>query len=137
MTTNSPSILIQVLAVGSGGFLGATCRFLVNSVVIRKVPAFPQAATLLVNVLGCFLIGIFVAWLENQPTTSNGIKLFVRLFLITGVLGSLTTFSTYGYEIYALFTNRQPTFAIAFLLANLIFGLTAVWLGISLTRLFA
>lgn len=126
---------MQLLAVGSGGCIGTICRFLVNTIMLRKMATFPQSATLLVNLLGCLLIGILMAYLESQSNLSAALKMFIRLFLITGLLGSLTTFSTYGYEVFALLEKQQPQNAIAFLLANLIFGLAAVWLGATLTRL--
>lgn len=136
MPAENPHIVMQLLAVGGGGCLGAICRFLVNTLMVRKVPAFPQSATLLVNVVGCLIIGFLMVYLERHSHLSAGIKLFLRLFLITGILGSLTTFSTYGYEVFALLEKQQLQSAIGFLLANLILGLVAVWLGIITARTF-
>ncbi len=86
-----------VIAVGTGGFLGAIARFYVNNLVSKNFPHELPIATLTVNIIGSFLIGILIAiFLHYNPTDTT------RGFLITGFLGALTTYSTFAIESYFL-----------------------------------
>lgn len=81
--------------------------------------------TLFVNVVGCFLVGLFVPWFEQA-----GIRPAIRLLMVTGFCGALTTFSTFGYEILLLAkTNARVDLALSYAIANLGLGLVAVWVG--------
>ena len=84
----------RTLLVGAGGFVGATLRYTLGGLVYRVVsPEFPWA-TLLVNVSGCFVIGVLAVLTEDRgPIGPAG-----RLFLMVGVLGGYTTFSTWMVE---------------------------------------
>ena len=113
-----------VLAVAAGGAFGAVCRYLISVVFgSRPTKFFVLSGTVVANVLGCFCIGLAVAALPKEAVT-------VRLLLITGVLGSLTTFSTYSYETVALVQRRAYVLAIANALGSVIAGLLAVGLGL-------
>jgi len=86
-----------LLAVGSGGFIGATLRFYVGVVVSQKFPNDIPLATLGVNIVGSFFMGMLVAiFIIYTPSH------LVRLFLLTGFLGALTTYSTFAIESYFL-----------------------------------
>jgi CrcB protein len=82
----------HVLLVGCGGFVGASCRYLVSVLLqgLRPSSAFPLA-TLTVNVVGCLLIGFLLGLPLLQKSE-------LRLLVVTGFLGGFTTFSTFGYE---------------------------------------
>ncbi len=97
MTFNLPT----VLAVGSGGFLGAILRFYVGVQVVKHFPGEVPLATLGVNVVGSFLIGILIAFFLSF--TPNEL---VKVFLVTGFLGALTTYSTFAVETYILLANH-------------------------------
>jgi len=121
----------QLLAVGIGGFVGAITRHGIT-IVSRRAYAGPfPVGTFAVNMMGCFIIGILMTLVQEKQMFS----LPTRLLVITGFLGSLTTFSTYGYETMALARGDEMGFAIANVLANTICGLIAVWLGSLTTRL--
>ena len=88
----------RTLVVGAGGFVGATLRYTLGGLVSRAAsPEFPWA-TLVVNVSGCFVIGLLAVLSEERGPVSPS----TRLFLMVGVLGGYTTFSTFGYETIAL-----------------------------------
>ncbi len=89
--------LQAAIAVGSGGFAGAILRFYVGTVVAKHFPHALPLATLTVNLAGSFLIGLLIA-VFMQFELPNSLK----LFLITGFLGALTTYSTFAIETYFL-----------------------------------
>ena len=122
--------MLNILIVGLGGFLGAIARFGVSSfLAARQGPGFPTG-TLVVNVLGCLAIGALMALLELEALSAN-----LRLFLAVGLLGSFTTFSTFGYETIELFRDGDYQPALWSVAANLVLGLSAVLLGRALVHL--
>lgn len=86
--------------------------------------------TLAVNVVGCFAIGLLMGVVEGR----GGVGGELRLFLSMGLLGSLTTFSTFGYETVALVRDDHIGLAAASVAANLVVGLVAVVAGLALGR---
>ena len=119
---------LGVLLVAIGGAVGAVarhasnelCRWLLESKLGRLWPL----STLLVNVVGCFAIGVFMALFQRQQLSDEW-----RLLLVTGGLGALTTFSAFSFE--TLMLARDDTLALATLNAtvNFVFCLLAVWWG--------
>lgn len=119
-----------VLAVAAGGAAGSVLRFLTSAWVVVHWPRHYYLATLAVNLVGCFLIGLLSALFLAR----TDLPLALRTGLITGVLGGLTTFSSFSLEVLRLFENGQPGVAIAYLLSSLLGGLLAAWLGMLLVR---
>jgi CrcB protein len=117
----------SLLAVGLGGFVGAICRYSLTGWMQLRFPAFRPAGTLLVNVLGCLLIGLLMGLVTHKQTTLSEP---LRLFLITGILGSLTTFSTFGYETVELLREHELRLAAWNVAANMLLGFTAVFLAV-------
>ncbi|MEM9593003.1 MAG: fluoride efflux transporter CrcB [Acidobacteriota bacterium] len=119
----------ELLAVGLGGFLGAVVRYRVSQWAQRFGDSFP-IATLVVNLAGCLAIGVVMALAERQALDPR-----LRLFLGVGVLGALTTFSTFGFETVELM--RRGAFGPAALnvAGSLLLGFGAVWLGLTAGRL--
>lgn len=115
----------QLIAVGIGGGAGSILRFL-GSQVTRKYfdGAFPLA-TFMVNLLGCFLIGLFIGILDGKPDTNGQLK----LLLITGFCGGFTTFSAFANENLQLLQNNQFILALTYTIASVLLGILMVWVG--------
>jgi fluoride exporter len=125
-------MLKNILLVGAGGALGSIARYLCVACVNRSalLASFPWG-TLVVNVIGCLIIG-FLGGLaaSKQLFAENG-----RLFLFTGILGGFTTFSAFGLETFYLFRTSQWLLACANIFLQLILGLGAVVLGYWLSEI--
>lgn len=116
---------MQLLAVGCGGFIGAISRYTITLALAQvSGDRFPWG-TLVVNLLGCALIGALMQLALMREDFSPTLK----LFLITGILGSLTTFSTFSYEAIGLFERGDIKQALVYLGMNLFLGFTAVFMG--------
>ncbi len=128
--------MAYLLAVGLGGFVGAISRYVLTGWMQKAFPQFLPAGTLLVNVLGCLAIGFLMAIVIAQSTMGQPAWMShsLRLFLITGILGSLTTFSAFGYETVELLREDQLHIAALNVVANMGLGFPAVWLGAILAK---
>jgi len=117
--------MLKLMVIGLGGFLGAVARYSLSGLVHRLSRTSFPAGTLTVNVVGCLLIGGLMCLLEQRqmfsPTT--------RLFLLVGLLGSFTTFSTVGYETFEFFRASDFQMATLNVAVNVLLGLAAVMLG--------
>ena len=117
--------MVQVLVVGIGGFLGAILRYGLSGIVHRYTqPGFPWG-TFLVNVLGCLVIGAVMCLVEYRQVFSPHLRLFVTI----GLLGSFTTFSTLGYETFAMLRENQFHLALGNIALNVFVGVAAVMAG--------
>ena len=116
----------KYLFVGTGGFVGAVLRYWVSSTVqqLSNSALFP-VGTLIVNVLGCLVIGFLSELAEEHGLFTAE----ARAFVFIGVLGGFTTFSTFGNETMNLLRNGQDTLALGNAAGHLILGLGGVWLG--------
>ena len=123
-------MLARTLAVGVGGFLGASARYLLGGAVYRWLPATFPWATFLINVTGCFGIGFLAVLAEERMVLGPD----ARLFLMVGVLGGYTTFSTFGYETIALLRDGSLGAASLNVLGQVVLGLLAVWAGMAAAR---
>ncbi len=83
-----------ILAIGSGGFIGAILRAYLNGLISHKIPHVLPFGTLGVNLLGSFIMGaLFAYFMQN-----SAIPIHLKSFLTTGLLGALTTYSTFAIE---------------------------------------
>lgn len=116
--------MLNILAVAAGGALGAVARFGLSGVARRWSESGLPWGTLGVNLLGCLLIGFLVPWLLEARL----VRPEIRAFVLIGLLGGLTTFSTYGYEVVAMINEGQWTRAgwVVFLNNGLGIGLVLV-----------
>jgi fluoride exporter len=118
--------MTNLLLVGCGGFIGSICRYSLNGLIQRFLsqPWLPYG-TLVINILGCFLIGLLSGLSEMRQFLSPEFRLMVFI----GLLGGFTTFSTFGYESYGLAKNGNFSATLFNIAIHVIFGLFAVWLG--------
>jgi len=122
--------LREILVVGAGGFIGAVARYLLSGWVQRLAGHSFPLGTWAVNVVGCLALGA----LMGLADTRLALTAEARLFLGIGVLGSFTTFSTFGYETIELVRGSETALALGNVAANLIVGFGAVILGRALAR---
>jgi CrcB protein len=122
---------MQLMLVGAGGFVGSALRFVISGWAQRLAATggFPYG-TLAVNVLGCLLIGLLGGLAEYRQVLTPG----QRLFLMVGILGGFTTFSTFGYETWTLAQDSEYLKAIANTLLQVVLGFAAVFVGVVVAR---
>jgi len=124
--------MFNTLAVGCGGFIGAISRYLLSMFINRvNTNSFP-ISTLIINVLGSFLIGLLTQLLINSYPNNKRLQ----LFLTTGIFGGFTTFSTFSLETINLYQNGNTIYAIANVVLSIAFCLAGVVLGKLLAKMF-
>lgn len=121
---------MDLVWVGVGGGLGAVARYLVGVWIIPRVSSGFPFHTLLVNVSGSFAIGALLVLLMDQMAADPA----WRLFLIVGVLGGYTTFSSFSYEALALLEAGKWTTAAVYVAGSNALSLVAAYLGMVLVR---
>ena len=119
-----------VLQVALGGALGAVCRYLSVYTVQQAFGASFPFGTLVVNVVGSFLIGILFGVIS---TNGSGIERFMP-FVITGFLGSYTTFSAYSLDLWGLISTGKVDQAILYALLSTIIAFGLLFIGILIGR---
>ena len=119
--------MIALIYVGIGGFLGAISRWSLGSILKKTLgdPSFPYP-TLLINLIGCFAIGLAYAIWENNKVA--------QLFIIIGFLGGFTTFSTFGLELLTLIRAGSLGMATLYVSLSSCLGIFLVWLGMTIAR---
>ncbi|MCL2141695.1 MAG: fluoride efflux transporter CrcB [Methanimicrococcus sp.] len=122
--------MLELLAVGVGGFIGSCFRYLITKQTENLSESFPLG-TLLSNVIAGFFIG-FIIGLEQE---SIGILKKTKLFLTTGLLGGLSTFSAFSLETIELFKSENYLLAIGNIVFNLGLSLLGVILGLACAKL--
>lgn len=126
-------MLQQIIIIGIGGFIGTVSRFLVSALINKNFDplVFPYG-TLIVNISGCLLIGLLGGLAEMKGYFSNE----TRIFLFVGILGSYTTFATFGYETLSLLRQSNHIAAFGNIFFQFVIGLIAVWIGYSISKIF-
>ena len=121
--------MINIFWVAAGGALGASLRFVSSSFFNLFFPNLP-IGTFFVNVLGSFIIGLLINALEMRSSS----EFFIKYFLIIGVLGSYTTFSSFSYEVIELYNNKKLLLSIIYILASVFSCIVAAYAGYSINK---
>ena len=120
----------NLLIVGLGGAVGSMLRYTVQKIFqVQTAAAFPTG-TLLVNIAGCFLIGILWSLVSRSLTWNDEMK----LLLMTGFCGGFTTFSAFTLEGIGLLKENKTALFVIYLTASVVGGLLATFIGIRIAK---
>ncbi len=122
---SSHTVPVQLLLIALGGALGSVCRYGLSTLVQRLSSPFFPYGTFVVNVLGCVLFGVIMGAARQRFVLGPS----ERAFLLIGVLGGFTTFSTFTYETFALLQDGEFVRASMNAGGQVVCGLVALWAG--------
>jgi CrcB protein len=114
-----------IVVIGLGGAIGAIARYLLGGAVHRLTPGFFPYGTFVVNVVGCVMFGLIIGLAESRLTLGPA----GRAFLLIGVLGGFTTFSSFTYESFELLRDGQVIQAAGNVAGQVVLGFMALWAG--------
>jgi CrcB protein len=121
----------QLILVGVGGGVGSMFRYLTSLVVYKSFhPVHFPLATFVVNITGCFLIGLLIGLSVRYELFGKELN----LLLVTGFCGGYTTFSAFSLENLRLLETQNYSLFFAYIAGSILIGLLAVWLGFLLTK---
>lgn len=121
----------NVLLVALGGGLGSALRFLIQETLHKQILNFSPYGTFAVNMLGCFLIGLFMGWAQGEKYLTES----TNLLLISGFCGGFTTFSTFAMQGNNLLLEQKPIQAILYIGLSIMVGMGLAYLGLKLGKL--
>lgn len=122
-------LLASVAAISAGASLGALLRWMLGLRLNPLLPALPLG-TLAANLVGGYAVGLVLGWLSQHPELPPQ----VRLFLVTGLLGGLTTFSTFSAEVFAHLEGGRMGWALLLAGAHLLGSVVLTGLGLATVR---
>lgn len=117
--------------VGLGGAVGTILRYLISIYLSKSYSGEFPLATFFINITGCILIGLFIGLAERYQF----INADMRLFLVTGLCGGYTTFSTFSSENLQLIQNNNFIVLFSYIFFSLFIGIIGVWLGNLLSKI--
>ena len=122
--------MTNLFLVATGGALGSSLRYL-TSIFFKYFFYYSFVGTLVVNVLGSFLIGLFIYLIQNKSLSQD----LIRYFFIVGILGSYTTFSAFSFETIDLLTNNKLLLTLIYIFSSLVLCLIAAYIGLNINKL--
>ena len=120
---------MNLLRIAIGGAIGAVLRYLLSTFVLRTSGSLFPVGTFVVNVIGCVVFGAIVGAAQHRFVLTPE----ARLFLLVGVLGGFTTFSSYAYESFTLTQDGQFLAAAVNIVGQVVAGLVGLWVGYVIT----
>jgi CrcB protein len=120
---------LNLFLIALGGALGSVARYTLSVLVLRVSGTLFPLGTFVVNVIGCLVFGA----IAGAATARVQVTSELRLFLLVGVLGGFTTFSSYAFESFALVRQGQFLWASINVAGQVVVGLVGVWAGYVLT----
>jgi CrcB protein len=121
---------MQLIAVALGGAVGAAARYLLGGAVHRLIPGFFPYGTFVVNMVGCLAFGLLAGLAESRFVIGPA----ARAFVLIGVIGGFTTFSSFIFESFELVRGGQILPAAANVAGQVIIGFVALWAGYAAGR---
>jgi len=121
---------MTLFLIGIGGALGAVARYLFSSFVLRVTGSLFPVGTFAVNVAGCLVFGLIMGAAQHRFVLTPE----KNAFLLVGVLGGFTTFSSFAFESFALAQDGQFTAAAVNIAGQVIAGLAGLWAGFVISR---
>ena len=117
---------MNIVAVALGGACGAVARWSLSRAISSRIPSTYPLGTLAANLIGCFLFGVVFAWLSKRAD----LRPDVSLFLLTGFMGSFTTFSTYTFESLNLWRTNGAWWSLGNILLHNGLGIALLMAGL-------
>jgi fluoride exporter len=121
---------VNLLVIALGGAFGATARYLFAQLVQRASGTLFPVGTFAVNCAGCLVFGAIAGAAEQRVQMAPEL----RLFLLVGVLGGFTTFSSYAFESFGLLRDGQFAAALLNVAGQVVVGLAGMWIGFAISR---
>lgn len=121
----------KLLLIGLAGFIGTLSRYWLSGVVARRYGETFPMGTLVVNLVGCFLVGLLFYLLQERFLVNQT----VRTVVLIGFLGGFTTFSSFGLQTFTLLQDGEFGLAALNILGANLIGLVLVWAGYTLARI--
>jgi fluoride exporter len=120
--------MLAYLWIAIGGALGSVGRFWLNGIVSQRFDTFPMG-TLVINVAGSFIIGILGGLTLPEGRMNSESRMFVTQFMMIGICGGFTTFSSFSLQTLNLLREREWLYAGGNILLSVVLCLLATWLG--------
>ena len=121
----------KLFLIGLAGFIGTLRRYWMSGIVAKRYGETFPTGTLVVNLVGCFFVGLLFYLLEERFLVNQT----VRTAVLIGFLGGFTTFSSFGLQTFTLLQDGEFGFAVLNLTASNLGGLLLVWAGYTLARI--
>lgn len=118
----------KYLLILLGGGLGAVARFVITTLISRVSSMIFPLGTFLINVSGSFCIGLLMTFFLNRPHIHTN----WRLFLVTGILGGFTTFSSFEWEAMVALRSNAVSIGLLYVGLSVVLGLAAAWVASAL-----
>lgn len=123
--------MLNYIYVGLGAALGGGFRYWISNVVYKYLPTFFPFGTLAVNVIGSFLLGIFIFYFDKNELISQNLKLLLTI----GFCGGFTTFSTFSFETIKLFQDSEIYLALLNIALSIVLSFLGIYLAYILSKL--
>ena len=124
--------MIPYLYVMAGAAAGGLARYVIGNFIQKSAHLRFPIGTFVVNVTGCFLIGLLMTWFSERHDPNPNL----RLLLVTGMLGGYTTFSSFAWESFEAIDKEQIWIGLANIVLSVVLGYLAVWCGSWVARVF-
>ena len=121
----------NVLLVALGGGIGSALRYLIQETIHKQFEHFTPYGTFVVNMIGCFLIGLLMGWVENERYLTET----TNLLLISGFCGGFTTFSTFAAQGNGLLISEKPLQALLYIGLSVVVGMALAFLGLKMSKI--